>query len=286
MKFGIATFPTDESIRPDELARAAEDRGFDSLFVSEHSNIPVSRGTPYPGGGELPRMYYRTLDPFAALTAAAAATERLLLATGVCLLVQRDPIHTAKEVTSLDYLSRGRFLFGVGAGWNREEMAQHGTDPTTRVRLLRERLLAMKELWTEEQAEFHGDLVDLEPTYLRPKPVQKPHPPVIVGGMGPTVFDRVLEYGDAWMPNPVGRPAAELAGSITELGRRGAELGRPAVPVTVFGAPEDRDQIQRYAELGVERCLFLLPALPPGEALSRLDGMAEVAAEYELAAEH
>lgn len=276
MKFGIATFPTDESIRPEELARAVEDRGFDSLFVSEHSNIPTSRKTPYPAGGDLPRMYYRTFDPFAALTAAATSTRSLLLATGVCLLIQRDPIHTAKSVATLDQLSGGRVLFGVGAGWNREEMANHRTDPATRIPLLRERVLAMKELWTKEEAEYRGDHVSIEPTYLWPKPVQQPHPPIIVGGMGPTVFDRVLEYGDAWMPNPVGRPAEELAGPITELQERAAGNGNE-VPITIFGVPVEREQVDRYADLGVERCLFLLPALPTDEALRRLDGMAQVA---------
>lgn len=277
MKFGIATFPTDESIRPDELARAVEDRGFDSLFVSEHSNIPTSRKTPYPAGGDLPRMYYRTLDPFAALTAAATSTRRLLLATGVCLVIQRDPIHTAKSVATLDQLSGGRVLFGVGAGWNREEMANHGTDPVARIPLLRERIQAMKELWTKEEAEYHGRHVDIEPTYLWPKPVQQPHPPIVVGGMGPTVFDRVLDYGDAWMPNPVGRPAEELAGPITELQRRAAGSGLSQVPITIFGVPVEREQVDRYADLGVERCLFLLPALPTDEALRRLDTMAQVA---------
>lgn len=277
MKFGIAHFPTDESIRPDHLGRAIEERGFDSLFVSEHSNIPTSRATPYPAGGDLPRMYYRTMDPFAALTAAALATERLLVATGVCLVAQRDPIHTAKAVATLDHLSGGRVLFGVGAGWNREEMAQHGTDPVTRMRLLRERVLAMKELWTKEEAEFRGEYVDIEPTYLWPKPVQQPHPPIIVGGMGPTVFDRVLEYGDAWMPNPVGAPAEQQADGIRELQGRAADRGWKQVPMTIFGAPVEREQVDRYADLAVERCLFLLPALPYDEALRRLDDMAKVA---------
>lgn len=277
MKFGIATFPTDESIRPDELAKAVEERGFDSLFVSEHSNIPTSRSTPYPGGGDLPHMYYRTLDPFAALVAAATATRHLLLATGVCLLVQRDPIHTAKQAATIDRLSDGRFLFGVGAGWNREEMAQHGTDPTTRMALLRERVLAMKQLWTKEEAELRGDHVHIEPTYLWPKPLQQPHPPIIVGGMGPTVFDRVLEYGDAWMPNPVGQPAADLADPLADVRRRAADAGWKHVPVTIFGAPEEREQVERYGELGVDRCLFLLPALPTDEALRQLDVLASVA---------
>lgn len=277
MKFGIATFPTDESIRPDELGSALEERGFDALFVSEHSNIPTSRRTPYPAGGELPRMYYRTLDPFAALTAAATATRRLLLATGVCLLVQRDPIHTAKQVATLDHLSAGRAVFGVGAGWNREEMSQHGTNPATRMRLLRERVFAVKELWTKDAAEFHGEFVDIERTYFWPKPVQRPHPPVVVGGMGPGVYDRVLEYGQAWMPNPVGQPADEMAGAIATMRGRAADAGWDRMPITIFGVPEDPEQVDRYAELGVERCLFVLPALPAGDALRRLDAMARVA---------
>ncbi|MGH3319018.1 MAG: LLM class F420-dependent oxidoreductase [Streptosporangiaceae bacterium] len=276
MKYGITTFPTDEGIRADDLARAVERRGFESLFVSEHSHIPASRQSPYPAGGELPRRYYRTLDPFVALTAAAAVTERLVVGTGVCLLIQRDPIHTAKEVASLDLLSGGRFVFGIGAGWNREEMADHGTDPARRMTLLRERVLAMKELWTQDEAEYHGSFVDFAPTYFWPKPVQRPYPPVLVGGGGPTVLDRVLGYGDGWFPNPGGGPADSVADKIAELRRRADEKGR-AVSVTIFGARPERGEVEQYAELGVERCLFLVPPLPTDDTMRRLDTLASLA---------
>lgn len=180
MKFGISTFVTDDGIAPAPLARAIEERGFDSLFVAEHTHIPASRETPYPGGGDLPDKYYRTLDPFVTLTAAACTTERLLLGTGGALMIERDTITTAKEVASLDLVSGGRFVFGVGVGWNREEMQNHGTDPRTRGELLDEQLRAMREMWTKEEAEFHGEHVDFDPIYSRPKPVQQPHPPIYV----------------------------------------------------------------------------------------------------------
>src|SRR4051794_38691957 len=192
MRFGLAIFLTDYSIAPDELARMAEDRGFESLFLPEHTHIPTSRRTPYPPGGELPQEYWHTYDPFVALTAAAAATERLRIATGICLVVERDPITTAKEVASLDQLSSGRLLFGVGAGWNIEEMANHGTDGARRFGILRERVEAMKQIWSEEEASYHGEHVDFDGIWSFPKPAQRPHPPILVGGNGPKVVDRVL----------------------------------------------------------------------------------------------
>src|SRR5690606_19482796 len=213
VEFGVSTFVTDDGIAPAALGRALEERGFGSLFLAEHTHIPVKRESPWPGGGELPRPYYRTLDPFVALTAAATVTERLRVGTGIALVVQRDPILLAKEVASLDLVSGGRAVLGVGAGWNREEMRNHGTDPRTRMRLLRERVLAVKELWTEDEAEFHGEFVAFDPVYLYPKPVQDPRPPVMIGGAGPTTFDRVVEYGDGWMPI-YGRGTDELAGQI------------------------------------------------------------------------
>ena len=185
MKFGVAIFPTDYSISMTELAPAAEQLGFESLWVAEHSHIPTSRLSAWPGGSELPKQYFHTLDPFVALTAAALASRTLRVATGICLVVQRDPIHTAKQVASLDHISNGRFLFGVGAGWNREEMADHGTDFDTRFRLMRERVEAMKAIWTQDEAEYHGELVNFDPMWCWPKPVQKPHPPVLLGGSGP-----------------------------------------------------------------------------------------------------
>src|ERR671918_2345309 len=233
MNFGVTMFPTRYSVGPAELARAVEERGFESLFFPEHTHIPTSRRSPWPGGADLPNEYRETFDPFLALTAAAAVTERLLVGTGICLVVERDPVTTAKEVASLDLLSGGRFLFGVGGGWNREEMENHGTDPRTRFRLLRERVLAMKAIWTEGEAEFHGEFVDFDPLWSWPKPVQRPHPPVLVGGNGPGVLDRVLEFGDGWMPNP---SRGRIRDGMEELARRAEEAGRGPVPVTVFGA--------------------------------------------------
>ncbi len=269
MKYGIATFVTDETIQPAPLARALEERGFDSVFLAEHSHIPASRETPYEGGGELPDYYRRTLDPFVALSAMAAVTEDLLLATGVALVIQRDVIHTAKEVASLDLISGGRVLFGVGVGWNREEMRNHGTEPRTRGALLNEQIEALKAIWTQEQAEYHGKFVDFDPIFAWPKPVQAPHPPVYVGGESPKALDRLLKHGDAWLP----RPHTEIA-EIKRVRSWLADNGRPDVPFTVFGAPADKGKLEQYAEAGVERVTFFLTPGPEAEALKKLDEFA------------
>ncbi len=271
MRFGISTFVTDEGTPPGALAAAIEERGFDSLFVAEHTHIPLSRKSPWPRGGELPRRYYRTLDPFIALTAAAAATERLLLGTGVALVVERDPIVTAKEVASLDLVCGGRFVFGVGVGWNREEMENHGTDPRTRGKLMDERVRAMIEIWTKDEPEFHGRFVDFDPIGAWPKPVQKPYPPIYVGGGSPA-FRRIAEFGDAWLAN--GLPPGELEPLLGEL----RETAGRDVPVTVFGASNDPTDLQAYARLGVERVLLNLPTLPENETLENLDELAGVVA--------
>ena len=271
MKFGVATFVTDDGIRPDALGKALEERGFDSLFLAEHSHIPASRETPYPRG-ELPRRYYRTLDPFVALAAAASVTSELLLATGVALLIQRDVIHTANEVASLDLVSGGRVIFGVGVGWNREEMRNHGTDPRTRGALLDEQLQALKAIWTRDEAEFHGRHVDFDPIFLWPKPVQQPHPPIYVGGESPAALARLAEHGDGWLPR-VGTDSAELRRVRGWL----AEQGRQDVPFTIFGATKDRRELEGYAEAGVDRVTFLLPTLPEAETLAELDSLAREA---------
>ena len=271
MKFGISTFVTDEGIAPGPLGRAIEERGFDSLFVAEHTHIPLIRRSPWPRGGELPRKYYRTLDPFVTLTAAAAVTEHLLLGTGVALIVERDPITTAKEVASLDLVSGGRMIFGVGVGWNREEMENHGTDPRTRGRLTDERLRAMIEIWTKEEPEFHGEFVDFAPIGAWPKPLQKPYAPIYVGG-GRPAFGRVAELGDAWLAN--GLPPAELGPLMDEL----REVAGRDVPVSVFGAADEPDDLEAYAELGVERVLLSLPTLPEEETLDHLDTLANKSA--------
>jgi probable F420-dependent oxidoreductase len=273
VKFGIATFITDQGIGPVALGRAVEDRGFDSLFIAEHTHIPVERRSPYPGGGELPDIYYRTLDPFVALSAAAAVTERLLLATGIALMSQRDPIITAKEVASLDLISGGRAIFGVGVGWNREEMENHGTDPSSRGQLVNERLMAIRELWTEEKAEFHGKFVDFGPVYAWPKPVQRPHPPIYVGG-GRGAFPRVSALGDAWLANSL--PADQLAPLIEELR---ATAGRD-VPVTVYGVAGTAEAVEGYTRLDVERVLLYLPTKPESETLEWLDRLAEIANRF------
>jgi probable F420-dependent oxidoreductase len=272
MKYGISTFVTDEGIAPGVLARAIEDRGFDSLFVAEHTHIPLSRKSPWPRGGELPRRYYRTLDPFVTLTAAAAATERLLLGTGVALVVERDPIITSKEVASVDLVSGGRVIFGVGVGWNREEMQNHGTDPQTRGKLMDERLQAMIEIWTEDEPEFHGQYVDFDPIGIWPKPLQKPYPPIYVGG-GKRAFGRIARFGDAWLAN--GLPPDKLEPMMEELRE---VIGR-YVPVSVCNASSAPEDLEAYARLGVERVLLNLPTLPESESLKHLDDLAQVATD-------
>lgn len=277
MEYGVVMFPADYAIGVVELGREVEARGFGSLFFPEHTHIPVSRRSPYPGGGELPDYYARTLDPFVAFGAVAAATERLRLGLGICLVVERDPITTAKEVASLDLVSGGRVLFGVGAGWNREEMADHGTDPRTRMALLVERVQAMKAIWTQDEASFHGEYVDFEPVWSWPKPVQRPHPPVLVGGNGPTVLDRVLAVGDGWMPNRIA-DLDVLAARIRELEDRAGAAGRDRIEVTVFGAPRDPAVLERYAGIGVDRCLFAVPSAGRETVLPRLDELAALRA--------
>ncbi|GAA4614673.1 LLM class F420-dependent oxidoreductase [Actinoallomurus liliacearum] len=279
MKFGVATFVTDEGIAPADLGRVLEERGFESLFVAEHTHIPVNLESQWPEGDELPRKYYRTLDPFVVLTSAAEATERLLVGTGILLLVERDPIVTAKEIASLDRVSAGRVVVGVGAGWNREEMRDHGTDPRTRVELLRERILAMREIWTRDEAEFHGRFVNFDPIYCWPKPVQRPHPPILVGGSGPTTLDRVLEYGDGWMPT-YGLGTDEIARRTAELEQRATEAGRGHLPVSVYAVPADREVVARLAEAGVERALFDLPTAPAEETRRALDEFARIAGSF------
>ncbi|MEU9820305.1 LLM class F420-dependent oxidoreductase [Pseudonocardia alni] len=269
MKFGIATFVTDEGIRPGPLGRALEERGFDSVFLAEHSHIPTSRESPYPGGGDLPRVYYRTLDPFVALTAMAGTTTDLLLGTGIALLPQRDVIHTAKQTASLDLVSGGRLLFGVGAGWNREEMRNHGVDPSTRGPLMTEQLHALRALWTEDEAEFHGKHLDVERSFSWPKPVRTP--PIYLGGESEAALNRLAEVGDGWLPrshtsyDEIRRVRADLA-----------ERGKPDVPTTVFGAEPDPEVVAGYAEAGVERVTFMLPTRPEAETLTTLDELAEV----------
>ena len=211
MKFGISTFVTDDGIDPVSLARAIEERDFASLVIAEHTHIPASRESAYPMGGELPSIYYKTLDPFVTLAAAAAVTSKIELFTGIALLIQRDPITTAKEAASIDLISGGRFVFGVGAGWNIEELRDHGTDPKTRGALLDERIEAIKALWTADPAEYHGKYVDFDPSFSRPKPVQKPHPPIYIGGDSDATVKRVIRHDAGWISNPLPGGASEQA---------------------------------------------------------------------------
>jgi probable F420-dependent oxidoreductase len=274
VRFGLMTFPTDFSIAPAELGRAAEDAGFETLLFAEHTHIPVSRDTPNPRGGSLPEKYWHTHDPFVALATVAQATTKLRLGTGICLVVERDPITTAKEVASLDHLSGGRFDFGVGGGWNREEMRNHGTDPRKRFAIMRERILAMKEIWTRDEASFDGDHVRFDSLWSWPKPVQEPHPPVLVGGIGATVLDRVLEYGDEWMPNRA--EPEELAPRIAELRER---AGRH-VPVSYYAAAPEDAFIERLAEAGVDRALLDVPSEGADAVLPLVERYAELAARH------
>ena len=276
MKYALTMFPTDEAIRPDELARAAEDRGFESLFFPEHTHIPCSRKTPYPAGGELPREYTRTHDPFVALTMAAAVTTKIKLATGICLMIERDPITTAKEVASLDFLSNGRAMLGIGAGWNVEEMGNHGTAFKTRWQLLRERVEAMKAIWQSERAEYHGKLVDFDPIWSFPKPVQKPHPPVLLGGHGPKALERVVRYCDGWLL--ISLRAGDLKKEVGELREAAKKAGRDpkSISISVFWAPADRATIDGYEEMGVERAILALPPAPRDKVLPILDSHAKL----------
>jgi probable F420-dependent oxidoreductase len=276
MNFGIAIFPTDYSISMPELAPAVEARGFESLWATEHTHIPVSRRTPWPGGADLPRDYWHTLDPFAGLTAAALVTRTLKVATGVCLVIEHDPIDLAKQVATLDLLSNGRFLFGVGGGWNREEMADHGTPFELRWKVLRERVEAMKEIWTKDEAEYHGELVNFEPMWSWPKPVQKPHPPVLLGGNGPNTLKRVVRYCDGWMPN-----RGDIVSRIPELQRMAADAGRGPIPVSSYGSLRGgAEEIERFAAAGVERVIYYVPSDGRDAALSRLEQLTELTAPY------
>jgi probable F420-dependent oxidoreductase len=252
MEFGIGYFPTHDAVRPGELAHMVEQHGFESLFFAEHTHIPASRETPYPGG-ELPRRYWHTYDLFVALTAAAEATSRLRIGGGVCLVIERDPIITAKQVASVDHLSGGRFEFGVGAGWNREEMRNHGTDPRTRMRLLKERVEAMKAIWTQDEATYHGEFVNFDRIWSWPKPAQRPHPPVLVGGDGPTVLDRVLDFGDVWFPNYVGSPTIARAKELSERADR--PIGLQAI-----GVPAEPHALESLVEAGFTRAVHWLPS--------------------------
>jgi probable F420-dependent oxidoreductase len=271
MKIGIYIFATDYTIRIDELAREAEQRGFESLFIPEHTHIPASRRSPWPGGAELPREYWYTLDPFVALGVAAAATSTIRLGTGICLLTERDPIVNAKEAATLDFLSGGRFELAIGAGWNAEEMENHGTAFATRFRVMSERARAMKVIWAEEEPEFHGEFVDFGPIWSYPKPVQTPNPPILVGGETDYTLRRVVEWADGWFPR--GRGGFDPAEGMARLKAIADEAGRPmdTINVSLFGMEPNRAALDRAAEAGVTRAILGLPSNDRDDVLRRLD---------------
>jgi probable F420-dependent oxidoreductase len=276
MKYALSIFPTQYAIRIDELARAAEERGFESLWVPEHTHIPTSRRTPYPAGTELPKEYSHTLDPFVALSVAAAVTSKLKIGTAICLVVERDPIVLAKEVASLDLLSNGRFLFGVGVGWNAEEMENHGTNFKTRRTLMKERIEAMKAMWTQDEPGYHGRFVNFDPIWSYPKPVQRPHPPILMGGQGSKALQGVIEYCDGWMPIP-GR-VENLVPQVEGLLREAKEAGRDpkSISITIFWGQNDKAAIEQYQKAGAERVIFLLPPAPRDKVMPKVDEYAKL----------
>lgn len=277
MKFGLAVFPTEETLPPAELGRAAEERGFECLLFPEHTHIPTNRKTPWPGGAELPREYPRNMDPLVAMAAAATATKTLRVGTGICLVIQRDPIVLAKEVASVDYISGGRVLFGVGGGWNVEEMANHGTAFSKRWKVLRERIEAMKEIWTKEEAEYHGEFVDFDPIWCWPKPIQRPYPPILVGGHGERTLQRVIRYGDEWMPLCRG---GTFADDIKKLQEMAAAVGRSPIPVSLFFAPLDLRKLESYMKEGFSRFIFYISPVSKDELLPKLDRMVELMEKF------
>ena len=277
MQFGAAMFFTDYSMAPADLGRALEERGFESLWAPEHSHIPVSRASPFPNGGDLPKQYYDVMDPFVTLSAAAAATKTLKVGTGVCLVQQRDPIQTAKLVASIDQASAGRFLFGVGSGWNAEEMADHGTPFKSRHKIARERIEAMKLIWTETKAEYHGEFVNFDPMMAWPKPVQKPHPPVIVGGAFPYGARRAIRYGDGWVPHASRPEYGDVSDFLPQFHQMAKEAGRdPAsLPLTMFRVVEELDALRHYRDIGIARVVITLPSAGSDQVVPILDRWAE-----------
>ena len=276
MKYGVVIFQADYAIRPDEIARAAEERGFESVFFVEHTHIPASRRTPWPGGGELPREYSHTMDLFVALTMAAAATTKLKVGSGICLVIEHDPIVLAKQVASLDLASRGRLIFGIGGGWNAEEMENHGTAFKSRWKLLRERVEAMKAIWTQEEASYHGGFVNFDRIWSWPKPMQKPHPPILLGSHGPRGLQRVVRYCDGWLPNATN--PKHLIPQITELRRCAEQAGRDpkSISITAFGARPERAAIDQYQAAEVERSVFFVPPEGMDKVLPALDRYAKL----------
>ncbi len=277
--FGVMMFPTDYAIQPIELARAVEERGLDSLFFPEHTHIPASRKTPFPGGGDLPQEYWHAHDPFVALGAAAAATKRIKLGTGVCLVIERDPITLAKEVASLDMISGGRVILGIGGGWNVEEMENHGTIFKKRWKILREKIQAMKEIWSKDKAEYHGEFVKFDPILSWPKPVQKGGPPVLLGSQAKKCFERVARYCDGWMP--INYPRADFPAALKKLREACDQAGRKyeSMQNLIFGVGPSEDDARKFVDLGFHHLTFGLPPAPADKVLPMLDNYAKIASK-------
>jgi probable F420-dependent oxidoreductase len=280
VEFGLTIFPTETTIGPVDLGRAVEEYGFESLFLPDHSHIPTSRRTPYAAGGELPPEYWHLHDPLIALASIAPVTARLKLGIGLLVMTERDPITTAKQVASLDHISGGRTLIGVGPGWNLEAMANHRVDPAHRTAVFVERVRAMRVIWTEEKAEFHGRHVDFDPIWIWPKPVQKPHPPILVGGYGPTVLKRVMSLGDGWLASALHLDQDALRIMIGQLRRMAEEAGRAPIPVTVQLAIPELTAIERYAAMGVNRCTFRLYPREPKDVLDQIRRLANLIKQW------
>ena len=275
MLFGGAMFFTDYSMSAPELAQALEARGFESIWAPEHSHIPVSRKTPFPGGGDLPKPYYDAMDPFVVLAAAASVTKTIKLGTGVLLVQQRDVIQTAKLVASLDQVSQGRFLFGIGGGWNQDEMENHGTVYKTRFKRVRESIEAMKEIWTKPQAEYHGEFVNFDPMIANPKPFHTPYPPIHVGGAFPQGARRAIRYGDGWIPTAGRFDIVEVLPKFQEMAK---EAGRdPAsIEISLFGLGPDLDRVKRLRDLGVARVVPMFPADKADKVLPLIDRWVDI----------
>lgn len=271
MKLGVTMFATDYAIRPDELARACEERGFESVWYPEHTHIPASRRSPWPGGSELPKEYWHTHDLFVSLTAAAVATKTIKIGSGICLVIEHDPIVLAKEVASVDQLSNGRLLFGIGGGWNAEEMGNHGTPFNRRWKVLRERIEAMKAIWSQEAAEYHGEFVNFDPIWCYPKPLQKPHPPIVLGTLSAKGLNRAVNYCDGWIP--VGGTVQDMPAAIRELHALAKQAGRQPkdLPVSIFGAPGEEAALRKYQEMGIDRTVFFAPSAGKDTVLPLLD---------------
>ena len=277
MDIGISMFATDYAMRPDDLAAACEARGFESIWFPEHTHIPASRLSPWPGGSELPKEYWHTHDLFIALMAAAGATKKIKIGSGICLVIERDPIVMAKEVATVDQLSNGRLIFGIGGGWNAEEMENHGTPFKKRWKVLRERIEAMKEIWANEEAEYHGEFTNFDKIWSYPKPAQKPHPQILLGTFSGGL-KRVVNYCDGWIPT--GFNPGMLPDSIKELQELATQAGRPPVPVSVFGSSPKEEDLAKHQELGIERAVLMLPSADKDTIMPMLDDYATLIANF------